>query len=187
MRNAILFFIILFAVLVSACAASTPATERRKLAQNTTIQGYPCARGWAWFYAGGSLRQCAVSRQATFGEARIPAGSIIVLTPDGKPHHVFLSQDCSLAGYNVRGGGILGPSEGDVTAFYPDGKLRSIYLVADQTIQGVPCRGGEWGIFTDPFGGGNHVEFYENGNLRACKLTRAFGGRKGGERIELPQ
>lgn len=178
---------ILLAIGIPAACAAIPALTRQKLAEDRIIQNYPCAQGWAWFYPDGSLRQCALARPTTFGAAQVPAGSIIVLTPDGKPHHVFLSRDWTIAGYQGMGPGWLPVAEGSITAFYPSGRLQSIYLVADQTIQGVPCRGGQWGIFTDPFGGGNHVEFYENGNLRACKLTHDYKGRKSGHRIELPQ
>jgi len=163
-----------------------PQVTRRTLASAQGIQGYPCAKGYAWFYADGRLNQCTVSRDAAFGEATVPEGSIIVLRPDGKPHHVFLSRDADIAGYRAMGGGLLGTAEGPVTAFYPSGKPKSIYLVGNQIVQGVPCRGGQWGIVTDPIGGGNAIVLYENGKLHGCKLTKDFDGVRRGQRIVRP-
>jgi len=163
-----------------------PQVARCTVASAQEIQGYPCAKGYAWFYADGRLDQCTVSRDTPFGEATVPEGSIIVLRSDGKPHYVFLSRDAQIAGYRGMGGGWLGPGEGAMTAFYPSGKLKSIYLVGNQTVQGVPCRGGQWGIFTDPIGGGNATVFYEDGKLRGCKLTKDFNGVERGHRIVLP-
>jgi hypothetical protein len=169
------------------CDTRGPDVSRRNLEHTTEIQGYSCAKGYAWFYADGRLEQCVVSRETAFDDAHVPAGSIIVLRPDGRPNYCFLSHDTLIAGYRAMGPGWLPVAEGSITAFYPSGKLKSIYLVRDQTIQGVPCRGGQWGILTDPFGGGNHVEFYENGKLRGCKLTKTFSGiRHGGRFIQAP-
>lgn len=159
--------------------------HREKLPQDAIVQGYPCARGYAFLFPNGSLNQCTVSRDTSFGAIQIPRGSVIVLRPDGKPHHVFLAHDAWVAGYHAMGGGLLGASEGAITSIYPSGHLRSLYLVADTVIQGVPCRGGQWGILTDPVNGGNFVEFYQNGKLRACKLTQDFQGTPKGHRITL--
>lgn len=185
MRSSLLFFIIVFGILAGGCGAQNPNLHKQKLASDAVIQGYPCAKGYAWFYSGGALRQCAVSRDTSFGEAQVPQGSIIVVTPEGRPHHVFLSREWTVAGYRGMGPGWLPVAEGNITAFYPSGRLQSIYLVADQAIEGVPCRSGGWGIFTDPVHGGNAVVFYEDGRLRSCKLTRDFRGRRRGDRIEL--
>lgn len=178
--------LLILGLLLTARIASQSPTTRQALAQDTVIQGYPCAKGYAWFYPSGHLNRCAVSSQTAFGEARIPAGSIIQLRPDGTTQYVMLAHNTRVAGYDARGGSFLGPSEGDITAFYPSGQLRSVYLVGNQTIQGVPCRGGQWAIFTDPVNGGDAVEFYKNGTLRSCKLTRDYGGGKSGHRIVLP-
>ena len=185
MKSAIPSIAVLFTVF--SAAGQQSQLTRKELAQPTVIQAYPCAKGYTWFFPDGKLEQCAISEPIAFGEAQIPAGSVIVLRPDGKPRHVFLARDAYVLGYNVRGGGLLGPSTGFVTTFYADGKLSSIYLVDDQIIQGVPCRGGEWGIFTDPVGGGNRVEFYEDGKLRSCKVTHDYAGRHAGQRVIPPR
>lgn len=174
-------------LLLAARTASQPPPRRQTLTRDTVLQGYPCAKGYAWFYLGGKLDRCTVSRQTAFGQAQIPAGSIIELWPNGTTRYVMLAHNAVVLGYNAMGGSLLGPAEGTVTSFYPSGKLRTVYLVDNQIIQGVPCRGGQWGILTDPVNGGNFVEFYESGKLKSCKLTRGFGGQQRGHRLTLPQ
>lgn len=179
-------------ILITLAAAPAPAQTANKLIrhhldQNTTLQGYPCARGYVWTFRNGRLDQCAVSRDITFGQLAIPAGSIVVLRSDGAPHHVFLAHDAWIGPWHIRGGSFLGPGEGAITGLYPTGQLRSFYLVADQTIQGVPCRGGEWGIVTDPINGGNFVLLYPSGKLHSCKLTADYQGTPSGHRITLPE
>lgn len=184
MKDAVV--VVLICISMAAWGAAGPSQVTRKsLPGDTVIQNYPCAKGYAWFYGDGALNRCTLSRDATFGEAKILRGSIIELWPDGTTHYAMLAHDAVVAGYEVMGGSLLGPGEGAMTGFYPSGKLRTIYLVSDQTIQGVPCRGGEWGIFTDFMNGGNFVEFYEDGRLQSCKLVRDFGDRKRGQRIRL--
>jgi hypothetical protein len=185
----ILFLVILLLILGLLFAAHTasqsPPTTRRHLAQDAVLQGYPCARGYAWFYSDGKLNRCTVSHDAAFGEAQIPAGSIIQLHPDGTTWFVMLAHNATILDYPAMGGSLLGPSEGPITSFYPSGKLRSLYLVDDRTIQGVPCRSGKWGIVTDRRGAPNVVEFYENGRLHACKLTGDYRGHHAGQQIRL--
>jgi len=154
-------------------------TERKSLDQPAEIQGYPCAKGYAWLYSDESLNRCTLSRPAAFGEAQAPAGSIISLRSDGKPEYLMLAHDTSVAGYVCSGGGILGPAEGPVVAFYPSGKLKLCFLAGDQIVQGVPCMGSSF--FRDVFGGGAGANFYESGKLRECKLSKDYGTLKRGE------
>jgi hypothetical protein len=167
-----LCFALLFCGLQSAgYAQPQPQLHRSTLDQPAEIQGYPCAKGYAWFFDGGRLNRCTVTREIPFGEARIPAGSYIALHPDGTPDYVQMSHDAPILNMTCQGGGILGPGEGAVVAIYPSGKLKQCYLAGDQTVQGVPCMSG--GFFADGRGGG--AMFYENGKLQSCKLTRDFG------------
>ena len=145
---------------------------RKKLSEPAEVQGYPCAEGYAWFFADGALRECAVSRPITFGETAIPQESWINLTHDGHPDFVFLAHDTHIGGYVCKGGGPLGPTEGAMTALYPGGKLKVCWLAEDTVVEGVPCVHAS--MLGDLFGGGSGTEFHESGRLQACKLSRDF-------------
>ena len=176
-----------FAMCGLACAGWAGAqaqqpTVRRPLAQATEILGYRCAKGYAWFYADGRLKECAVARDADFGVARVPAGSWINLTQDGKPDFVFLVRDTNIAGYQCRGGNrLLGPTEGATTGFYPSGELKLCWLTEGRDVQGVPCVGS--GLLT----GDSSVRFYESGTLQACALSKDYGSWKRGQRFSQAQ
>ena len=163
----------------AASAGTAPHANRKTLDQPTEIQGYPCGKGYAWFFDDGRLNRCTVTREIAFGEARIPAGSYIALHPDGTPDFVQMSHDAPILGMICMGGSLLGPGEGSVVAFYPSGKLKQCYLAGDQMVQGVPCMSG--GFFADGHGGG--AMFHESGKLKSCKLTRDFGAQHKGDRF----
>ena len=180
-----------FAVIVGCCLAcpglataqvtNAKQLQRRTMAQETVIQGYACAKGYAWFYADGRLKECAMALETEFGEAKAPVGSWVNLREDGRPDFVFLQRDMEIAGYVCRGGnGVLGPTEGAMTGFYPDGKLRYCWLAAARDVQGVPCAG------SDMFSGKSEVDFYEDGKLQGCKLTKDYGSLKAGQRFSQP-
>jgi hypothetical protein len=161
---------------------ATAKKYRQTLKQPQQISGYPCAKGYAWFYPGGKLASCFLAQDADFGVARAPAGSWIRLDADGHTRTLQLVRDTRIGPYTCRGGNrLLGPSEGATTDFYPSGKLRTCWLAADQDVQGVPCAG------STMFSGNSVVEFYESGKLKSCKLSSdLFRGHKSGERILLP-
>jgi len=187
MRSKILFLVISCGPQCVFWAEAESETSRKTLQAPAEIQGYPCAKGYAWFYSNGSLRQCAVSRDTAFGEAQVPAGSIVVLLPDGKPRYVMLSHDATILGYHCRGGGPLGPAEGDATGFYPSGKLKLCWFVDDQEAQGVPCMAA--GSFFDAIFHHDNVgtNFYESGRLHSCTLSKDFKGLRRGERyVQAP-
>ncbi len=181
------FVLLLALVSVYSGAAQTaqprPATHRTTLQQPTEIQGYPCAKGYAWFYADGKLESCGVSRQTAFGEAQLPAQSIIVLLPDGRPDHAMMQHDSEVAGVKCQGGNrLLGSAEGSVTVFYPSGKLKLCFLAGDQLIQGVPCMtGGTLGFFGDGARRDGGAKFYESGKLHSCTLSQNFGSQHRGD------
>ena len=178
-------------VAAATCAAAQthqarPATHRAKLTQNIEVQGYPCAKGYAWFYVDGKLEDCVVSRQFAFGESMLPAGSFISLLPDGRPGYAVLQHDSEVAGVKCSGGNILlGPSEGSMTVFYPSGKLEQCWLAEDQSVQGVPCvRGGIMGLFGDGARRDGGAKFYESGKLKSCTLAKDYGTQHRGDHFE---
>jgi hypothetical protein len=178
-RKKLLFVLLLCGLTCTGWAGSQLEVHRKTLYAPTEIQGYPCAKGVAWFFADGRLSRCTVTREIPFGEARIPTGSYIGLRPDGTPEIVQMSHDAPILSMTCMGGSLLGPGEGAMVAFYPSGKLKQCYLAGDQTVQGVPCMSG--GIFGDGRGGG--VLFHENGKLQSCKLTKDYGTWRKGDRF----
>ena len=89
------------------------AAQRTKLTEAREIQGYPCAKGYAMVYPSGKLASCSVSRETAFGEALVPAGSIIGLESTGKPKGAMMAHNTVIAGVRCGGGNWpLGPSEG---------------------------------------------------------------------------
>jgi len=175
MRTTVFLGLFLCILQCAASAGAPPRTERRKLAQPTEIQGYPCDKGYAWFYADGKLCRCFVSRETQLGEALGPKGSILSLKPEGTLDGVQMARSTRIHNVLCDGGGFLGPAEGSGVGYYPSGKLKVCYLAGNQEVQGVPCAHG--GIFAslaaDPA-----VNFYESGNLRSCRLSRDFNGQK---------
>jgi hypothetical protein len=178
---------------VAQTAHPRPVTHRTKLKQATVIQGYPCDKGYTWFYADGKLESCAVSKEFMFGEAKLPVGSILALEWTGAPKYAMMEHNSEVAEVKCSGGNwLLGPSEGAVTVLYPSGKLELCYLAGDQVVQGVPCRheesilGVAYGIAikhpNDP-----DIEFYESGKLKSCTLAKDFGGKRRGEHFQQGQ
>ena len=171
---------------VTQTAVAAPAdSTRKKLHQNTVIQGYPCAKGYTWFYADGKLDNCWVSQETQYGEALIPRGSLLYLKPDGRLYFVMLAHDSEVAGVKCSGGNwLLGPAEGAMTSFYPSGKLWACSLAVDQVVQGVPCRHDDdplgilYGLWVKHQDYDLGIEFYESGKLKSCGLAEDFGGQK---------
>jgi hypothetical protein len=185
MKTAALLSTVLF-LCVGVASASEPNALRNRIAQNTTIQGYPCARGEIWFYPDGALNQCRLSQPASLGDLRVPGGSIVEFWPNGAPHYLMMRRPARFDGYTVRGGTRWGLSRGATTSFYRTGELHSFYLLSSGEVQGVPCQGGEWNTFTDPDGGGSVVDLYRDGKIESCKLSRDYAGFRAGQRILMP-
>jgi hypothetical protein len=181
MRKTLGFALLSCSLCILAWADARPQLARKTLDQPTEIQGIPCAKGYAWFYPDGHLDRCFVAREIAFGEAQIPAGSEIALTPDGKPKFVQMSHDTVIRGYVCAGGGWLGVAAGPTASFYPSGTLKECFLAANQTIQGVPCSQG--GFWITVFGGDPSLKFRSDGRLASCKLTRDYGTQRKGDRF----
>jgi len=184
MKSSTALWILFVALPCFAQSGSQPARHRQDLHQPTEIQAYSCAKGYAWFYADGHLDSCIITHETVFGDAHAPAGSWIRLTPDGKPLSLGLSFDTQILGLTCEGGGALGPAEGPATTFYPSGHLKVCWLAGDQTVQGVPCMGA--GRLLNAFfrhAKSADAEFYEDGRLHSCTLSKNFGGRDRSEQF----
>ena len=98
---------------VTLIAQSGTVVQRTKLRQATEIQGYACAKDYAWFYSDGKLQRCTTSREIAVGVAQVQRGSIIELLPDGRPNYVMMLHDAAVGEVECSGGNwLLGPSEG---------------------------------------------------------------------------
>jgi hypothetical protein len=185
MKNALLLLCLL-STIFGVCFASEPNAIRDKILHDTTIQGFPCAHGIAWFYPDGALNQCTFSRPVTLGDLRVPRDSVVELWPNGAARYLMLPRPTVLDRYRVRATSRIGFARGTTTSFYRTGELRSLYLLRNQTVQTVPCSGGAWNTLSDPSGAETRVEFYPDGNLESCRLSRDFSGFRTGQRIVLP-
>jgi len=181
MCKTVFLFVVAVIVISAARAAEQPQLTRKKLDQPQTIQGYPCASEYAWFYADGHLQRCFVSRDTAFGEISIPTGSIVNLSQDGRPQYAMLAHDTLILGMKCSGGSPLGPAEGAMTGLYPSGKFHHCFLAEDQVVQSVHC--GSGGIFHAIVGQDIPVEFYETGKLKSCRLTADYAGRHRNDRF----
>jgi len=179
MRKTIFLALFLYGLTCAGGAPPLPHATHKTLHQPAEIQGYPCAKGDAWFFDDGRLNRCMVAREIQFGAARIPAGTYIAINHDGTPGFIQMSHNAPILGLTCMGGSFLGPGEGPMVAFYPSGRLKQCYLANDQVVQGVPCMNG--GLFGDGRGGG--VIFKEDGKLKSCKLTRDFDAFRRGDRF----
>jgi len=172
---------------VTLIAQSGTGVHRTKLAQATEIQGYACAKDYAWFYSDGKLQRCTTSREIAVGVAQVQRGSIVELLPDGRPNFVMMLHDAAIGEVECKGGNwLLGSSEGAMVMLYPSGKLKQCWLAKDQGVQGVPCMSG--GVF---FGDGakrdGGVRFMESGKLESCTLAKEYGGKRRGEHFQQAQ
>jgi len=185
MRMHLCFAVLLCSFLSADAGGAPPPTTRKALAQPTVIQGFPCAKGYAWFFSNGELSRCTLDREAIFAEITVPSGSIISLLSDGRPAFVQMSKDAPVHDFACQGGSILGAGEGPVVGFYPSGKLKLCSLVQDQEVQGVPCSKG--GFLASLHGVDPSVLFYESGKLHSCRLTKDFAGLHAGAKFKQPQ
>ena len=167
--------VLFLGVFCTEITAAPPQTTRKKLDKPTMIQGYLCAKDYAWFYADGKMKSCTVNQETQFGEALLPNGSIVYLKPDGSRDEVQLAHSTRIHDVLCDGGGPLGPAEGSIVGLYPSGKLKLCFLAEDQEVQGVPCAHG--GIIATLTGPDPGISFYESGQLRACRLSRDFHGQ----------
>jgi len=174
---------------VTLIAQSGNAMHRTKLSQATEIQGYACAKDYAWFYSDGKLKRCTTSREIAVGVAQVQRGSIIELLPDGRPNYVMMLHDAAVGEVECSGGNwLLGPSEGSMTVLYPSGKLKRCWLAKDQVVQGIPCmRGGFLRLSGDGARRDGGVMFYESGKLESCTLGKDYGGKRRGDHFQQAQ
>ena len=152
-----------------AGAQATPETRRIRLDADTIIDGVHCAptgRAYAEFFLDGRLAECPLAEDATIGAHALPAGTWVVLHPDGRLRLAWLSRHTRIGGVVCKGTGY----KDWVTTFHDDGSLAVCYLPETTTIQGIPCRAG---TLLGEITGGVQVRFHPDGRLESCALARA--------------
>lgn len=129
-----------------------------RLSEDTTIQGYPCKKGWVHFYNNQDLKSFTLERPMKINNIEIPASTWVTLNEKGALILCAFPCDMEIQGHMCRGTG--GP-KGVQVSFYENGALKIFFSPETVVIQGVPCKGG---VF-------NYIELHENGDLKACTLS----------------
>jgi antitoxin component YwqK of YwqJK toxin-antitoxin module len=132
----------------------------------TDIQGVACT-GRIEYYPNGKLKSCVLAREDTLSGQFLEGGTVVAFNNDGLLDWCFLQKDTEIQGILTKG-----ESHGFMTGFYPNGKLKMAWPAKDQMIKGIPVK--EWSFWSDAFGGGAGTFFWENGNLKRCKLGKDF-------------
>lgn len=128
------------------------------LDKNTTIQGYPCKKGWVHFHENKDLKSFALEKSIKINYLEIPVGTWMTLNQDGLLSLCAFPDNIDIQGYLCRGTG--GP-KGVQVSFYESGALRVFFSPDPIEIQGIPCKGG---VF-------NSIVLHENGDLKECTLS----------------
>jgi hypothetical protein len=150
-------------------ARSTPGdtvSSGRTVTEPVEIQDVSCI-GRLQFYQNGKLKSCTLARLDTLSGQPLDEGTVVAFTSDGLLDWCFLQHDTEIQGHLCKGEG-----HEFMTCFHPNGKLRLVWLGRAEDIQGVPCA--EYSFWAEVFGGGGGTYFWENGNLRRCRVSRDF-------------
>ena len=132
------------------------------LAENTLIQGYPCKKGFIFFYDNGNLRTFRFSKPFEFSDFVIPEKTWGMLDREGDIYICFFSKDTKVQGYPCRGS-IMG-LEGVQTSFHKNGKLNCFFPRKDIEIDGILCKGSVFHL----------TGLHDNGKLRNCTLAKTM-------------
>lgn len=129
-----------------------------RLSEDTTIQGYPCKKGWVHFYSNQGLKSFSLERPMKINSIEIPASTWVTLNEKGALILCAFPYNIEIQGHMCRGSG--GP-KGVQVSFYENGALKTFFSPESVVIHGIPCKGG---VF-------NYIGLHENGNLKACTLS----------------
>lgn len=130
------------------------------------IQGVPCT-GMIDTFSNGNLESCTLARDTTVGGQELPAGTVVVFTPEGDFDWCFLPRETRIQGHLCRGSG-----HNFMTAFHPNGVLRVAWLAEDEVVDGIPCA--RFRFMATIFGGGGGTHFHDNGRLQSAALAEDF-------------
>jgi hypothetical protein len=127
------------------------------LNENTTIQAYPCKKGWIHLYKNKNLKSFTLEKSALINNIEIPSETWATLNEKGDIILCAFPENMEIQGHLCRG---TGGSKGVQVSFYESGALKMFFSPESIKIQGVLCKGG---VF-------NHIGLHENGKLKTCTL-----------------
>lgn len=131
------------------------------LAEDTTIDGWPCRKDFVVFRPDWRLDELQLSRDHVRNGVPMPEGSWVFPNADGNPGTCMFPHDVEIQGHLVRGSWM--GKEGVMTRFYPSGRLKDFYSRDPVMLDGVPCKDGLI----------HGIQLHENGRLKGCKLAEA--------------
>jgi hypothetical protein len=129
------------------------------LAEDTTIDGYPCSKGFIVWHSNWKLKEFNLYRPIEFAGVSVPANTWMFPNRNGDVLNCVFPMDIEIQGRLVRGG--AGGLEGVVAGFYPGEKLRSYSSREDVVIDNIPCKGSVI----------HRIYLHENGLLMSCWLA----------------
>ncbi len=132
------------------------------LAEDTLIEGYPCKKGFVFFYDNGNLNTFQFSKPFEFSDFVIPAKTWGKLDKEGDIYICFFSKDTEVQGYLCKGS-IMG-LEGITTSFHKNGKLSCFFPRKSVEINGIPCKRSVFHL----------TGLHDNGRLRNCTLDKTM-------------
>ncbi len=130
------------------------------LSEDSLIQGYPCKKGFVFFYDNGNLSTFQFSKPFEFSDFVIPAKTWGMLDKEGCIYICFFSEDTKVQGCPCRGS-LMG-REGIQTSFHKNGKLNCFFSRTDIEIDGILCKGSVFHL----------IGLHDNGKLRNCTLAK---------------
>ncbi len=130
------------------------------LAEDTVIEGFPCARGFIVFHDNWVLSEFRLFRAHQWQGFVMPVNTWVFAGRDGVVNICAFPRDVEIQGHLCRGG--RGGKEGVQTGFHPNGSLRSCFSREDVVVNGIPCFGS---VF-------HPIRLHDNGQLQSCTLSR---------------
>jgi hypothetical protein len=131
-----------------------------RLAENSEIDGFPCARGFIVFHDNWTLKEFKLFRSHPFREFVMPTDSWVFPDRNGNIITCIFPRDVEIQGHLCRGG--KGGTEGVQTTFHKNGSLSSYFSREDIVVNGIPCLGSVL----------HPVRLHANGQLQSCTLSR---------------
>jgi len=132
-----------------------------QLAENSEIEGFPCARGFIVFHDNWALREFKLSRSHPWQDFVLPAATWVFPDRNGNILTCVFPNDVEIQGHLCRGG--RGGVTGIQTSFHKNGILSSYFSREDVVVNGIPCLGS---VF-------HPIRLHKNGQLQSCTLSRA--------------